>query len=90
MSYRKGRYSAPNGQRNDRAVYYFDVEKCKVCPYKEGCYKEGANTKTYNNLEILANLNKDGKLKKLYLSGNDNIINWSPLSSLKWDAKSGW
>ena len=48
------------------------------------------NTKTYNNLEILANLNKDGKLKKLYLSGNDNIINWSPLSSLKWDAKSGW
>ena len=47
MSYRKGRYSAPNGQRNDRLVYHFDVEKCKVCPYKEGCYKEGANSKTY-------------------------------------------
>ena len=48
------------------------------------------STKTYNNLEILANLNKNGKLKKLYLSGNDNIINWSPLSSLKWTDKSGW
>ena len=48
------------------------------------------STKTYNNLEILANLNKNGKLKKLYLSGNDNIINWSLLSSLKWTDKSGW
>ena len=28
--------------------YYFDVEKCKHCPYKEGCYKEGAKTKTYS------------------------------------------
>ena len=48
------------------------------------------STKTYNNLEILANLNKNGKLKILYLSGNDNIINWSPLSSLNWTNKSGW
>ncbi len=28
--------------------YYFDVERCKHCPYKEGCYKEGAKTKSYN------------------------------------------
>ena len=28
--------------------YYFDIEKCKHCPYKEGCYKEGAKIKTYN------------------------------------------
>ena len=28
--------------------YYFDVEKCKHCPYKNGCYKDGAKTKTYN------------------------------------------
>ena len=48
------------------------------------------STKTYNNLEILAKLNKNGKLKILYLSGNDNIINWSPLSSLNWTNKSGW
>lgn len=28
--------------------YFFDVEKCKHCPFKEGCYKEGAKSKTYN------------------------------------------
>lgn len=28
--------------------YYFDIEKCKHCPYKEGCYKEGAKSKTYS------------------------------------------
>lgn len=28
--------------------YYFDVEKCKRCPFKEGCYKEGSKTKTHN------------------------------------------
>lgn len=46
--------------------------------------------KTYNNLQILANLNKNGKLKSLYLSGNGNIINWTPLSNLNWNDKSGW
>ncbi len=29
-------------------AYTFDVEKCKCCPHKQGCYKEGAKTKTYN------------------------------------------
>lgn len=28
--------------------YFFDVEKCKICPYKEGCYKDGAKTKSYS------------------------------------------
>lgn len=28
--------------------YLFDVEKCKHCPFKDGCYKEGAKTKTFN------------------------------------------
>ena len=48
------------------------------------------STKRYNNLDILANLNKNGKLKTLYLEGNDNIIDWSPLSKLNWEDKSGW
>lgn len=34
-------------------VYYFDVEKCKVCPLREGCYKPGAKSKTYS-IRILA------------------------------------
>lgn len=28
--------------------YFFDVEKCKHCSFKNGCYKEGSKTKTYN------------------------------------------
>jgi Transposase DDE domain./Transposase domain (DUF772). len=28
--------------------YYFDVEKCKKCPYQNGCYKPGSKTKTYS------------------------------------------
>ena len=28
--------------------YFFDVEKCKHCPFRDGCYKEGAKFKTYN------------------------------------------
>lgn len=28
--------------------YFFNIEKCKHCPYKEGCYKEGSKTKTYS------------------------------------------
>ena len=34
-------------RQNDREVYYFDTEKCKICPYKKGCYTEGAKNKTY-------------------------------------------
>lgn len=34
-------------------VYYFDVEKCKTCPMREGCYKPGAGSKTYS-IRILA------------------------------------
>lgn len=28
--------------------YFFDVEKCKHCQYKNGCYKDGAKTKSYS------------------------------------------
>lgn len=35
-------------QKQKVECYYFDVEKCKRCPYKEGCYKEGAKSKTYS------------------------------------------
>lgn len=28
--------------------YFFDVEKCKHCSLKDGCYKEGAKTKSYS------------------------------------------
>lgn len=37
-----------DSSQNAQLKYYFDVDKCKVCPLREGCYKEGANTKTYS------------------------------------------
>ena len=29
-------------------IYFFDIEKCKYCPFKEGCYKEGSKSKSYS------------------------------------------
>lgn len=29
-------------------VFYFDVEKCKSCPLREGCYKPNSKHKTYS------------------------------------------
>lgn len=34
--------------KNQRIRYFFDIEKCKICPFREGCYIEGAKSKTYN------------------------------------------
>lgn len=52
--------------------YFFDVEKCKYCPFKDGCYKDGANTKTFN-VKIKDNTHvkhmdymKSEEFKKLY------------------------
>lgn len=35
------------GSKNRDVIrYYFDVEKCKICPKREGCYKEGSKKKS--------------------------------------------
>ena len=52
--------------------------------------KDGVN---YRNLEILGNLNyaNSGKLKQLYLAGNNNITDWSYVSKYTWpNGKSGF
>ncbi|WP_206428202.1 transposase, partial [Amniculibacterium aquaticum] len=48
LAIRKARQNRKNVGKNQVDVYYFDVEKCKVCPLREGCYKEGAKSKTYS------------------------------------------
>jgi hypothetical protein len=48
MAIRKAVQGKKNVGKNQVDTYYFDVEKCKSCPLKEGCYKEGAKTKTYS------------------------------------------
>lgn len=48
MAIRKGRQGKKDVGKNQTDTYYFDIEKCKTCPFKEGCYKEGAKSKTYS------------------------------------------
>ena len=48
MAIRKAVQGKKNVGTNQAQTHYFDVEKCKSCPLKEGCYKEGAKTKTYS------------------------------------------
>jgi len=46
MAIRKAKQGAKN--KNQVIAYYFDVEKCKVCAQRVGCYKEGAKSKSYS------------------------------------------
>ncbi len=48
MAIRKAKQGKKGEGRNQVTTYYFDIEKCKHCPFKEGCYKEGAKSKTYS------------------------------------------
>ena len=50
MAIRKAKQGTKNGNNGDTRVeaYFFDVEKCKHCPFKKGCYKDGAKYKTYS------------------------------------------
>ncbi|WP_419875184.1 IS1182 family transposase [Candidatus Pristimantibacillus sp. PTI5] len=48
MAIRKARQGKKDAGTNQVDTYYFDVEQCKRCPLKEGCYKEGAKSKSYS------------------------------------------
>jgi transposase len=48
MAIRKARQGKKDDGTNQTDTYYFDVEKCKTCALKKGCYKPGAKTKTYS------------------------------------------
>ena len=55
-------------------------------------YDTSVNTQgeSFKNLEILRNLNLDGALKKLYISGNDAILDWSLVNEdCKWEEYNG-
>ena len=36
------------GKWNQTLTFYFDIEKCKTCALRDGCYKAGAKTKSYS------------------------------------------
>jgi transposase len=47
LAIRKARQGKKGIGKNQSYTYYFDVEKCKTCPLRDGCYKPGAKSKTY-------------------------------------------
>ena len=58
MAIKKAKQGKKNVGPNQVLTYYFDVEKCKNCAHKNGCYKEGAKSKTYS-VSIKSNTHKD-------------------------------
>jgi len=60
LSVRKEMIKRNRGNKNETLRYFFDIEKCKKCPQKDGCYKDGAKSKTYN-VTILSDLHKEQK-----------------------------
>ena len=58
LATRKARQNKKNVGKNQVEVYYFDIEKCRLCPMREGCYKDGAKSKTYS-VSIKSELHQD-------------------------------
>ena len=58
LAIRKARQGKKEDGINQVDTYYFDVEKCKVCPLRENCYKPGAKTKSYS-VSIKSDLHKE-------------------------------
>ena len=48
MAFRKAVQGKKGIGQNQALVFFFDVEKCKTCSRRNGCYKEGAKAKTYS------------------------------------------
>ncbi|AWE07702.1 IS1182 family transposase [Lysinibacillus sp. 2017] len=48
LAIRKTLSTNKNKNKNPKMSYYFDIEKCKVCPMREGCYRNEAKSKTYS------------------------------------------
>ena len=50
--------------KNPRMTYFFDIEKCKRCPSREGCYKEGAKKKGYAETLICDSHSKQAQFQE--------------------------
>lgn len=48
MAIRKAKQGKKDVQGNRSITYFFDVEKCKACVFRDKCYKPGAKSKTYS------------------------------------------
>lgn len=48
LAVRKQKEKRTGQNKNARIKYIFDINKCKTCPQREACYKDGAKSKTYS------------------------------------------
>ncbi|TCI49397.1 IS5/IS1182 family transposase, partial [Exiguobacterium sp. SH5S13] len=48
MAIRKARTGTKNIGKNQKETHYFDIKLCKQCPLREGCYKDGARSRTHS------------------------------------------
>lgn len=64
LAIRKEKDSRKSSGKNPRVRYFFDIEKCKKCPYKEGCYKEGAKSKSYSETIICDTHSEQAKFQE--------------------------
>lgn len=48
MAIRCAKQGKKDSQKNQVYCYYFDIEKCKTCSFRQGCYTKGAKSKTYS------------------------------------------
>jgi transposase len=60
LAIRKANGDRTKEGKNKKLTYHFDVNKCKSCPVREGCYKDGAKHKTYS-LTIISEMHKEQK-----------------------------
>lgn len=60
LAVKKHKETRKNNKRNLRYRFLFDIEKCKICPLREGCYQEGAKTKSFY-LTIQSDLHAEQK-----------------------------
>jgi transposase len=60
LAIRKAVQGKKDGNKNQVLTYYFDIEKCKVCPNRNGCYQDRAKSKTYS-VTILSETHREQK-----------------------------
>lgn len=65
MALRKTRTKPNDSSKPLRESYFFDIEKCKVCPLKDACgYKDGQKSKSYNVTIEMSLIHKQHQTKQ--------------------------
>ncbi len=69
LAVRKARTGKKGQGKNQVETHYFDIEKCKVCPLGDGCYKEDSKSKTYS-----VSLKSETHVEQLAFQKTDEFI----------------